>query len=182
MFCRFGIAGTQPAGGRHDLIERGVDPPRFRADHLRQGIDVRALQLGILPVFEDFGRQRVQPGKLLQHLGVGAGPGLGRLLDHRQLQLGEQQFLKLLGRGDVQPPARHLVNLRLQRLHPLAVAAAQLGQPSHVDLDAVVFQLDQHVDQRQFQRCEAGRRGRPRRVFGPESAAAARGSQASSPA
>ena len=86
------------------------------------------------------------------------GPVLAVLLDHRQLQLVEQQFLKLLGRGDVQRPARHLVNLRLQRLHPLAVAAAQFAQPSHVNLDAVVLQLDEHVDQRQFQIASNGQR------------------------
>ena len=128
-----------------------MNPAGFGVDHLRQGVDVRALQLGVLPVFENLGRQRVQRGQLLQHVGVGARAGLGRPLDHRQLQLVEQQFLKLLGRGDVHRPARHLVNLRLQRFHPLAIAAAQFAQPSHVNLDAVVFQLDEHVDQRQFQ-------------------------------
>ena len=43
------------------------------------------------------------------------------------------------------------MNLRFQRLHPLAIAAAQFAQPSHIDLDAVVFQLHEHIDQRQFQ-------------------------------
>ena len=73
----------------------------------------------------DLGRQRVQPGQLLQHVGVGARAGLG-LLQHGQLQLLETAPLaSWLGRGDVQWAACQLVDLLLQRLHSLAVLLAQ---------------------------------------------------------
>jgi hypothetical protein len=65
-------------------------------DHLRQGIDVRVLELRVLAVLDDFGRQRVLVGELFEHIGVSAGAGLGFLHD-REPQFLEQHLGELFG-------------------------------------------------------------------------------------
>ena len=107
------IVRAEPARGRHHLVERRVHAAGLRMHHLRQGVDVRVLQLGVLPILDDLGRQRMQPGQLFQHVGVGAAAALGAL-EHRQLVLVEQDLLQLLGRADVELAAGQLVDLALQ--------------------------------------------------------------------
>ena len=143
-----GIVRAQPPGGRDHLVERGMHAAGPRIDHLRQGVDIRPLQLGVLPILDDLRRQGMLQGQLLQHVDVGAGARLGRPLDHRQLLLDEEHLLELPRRGDVELAAGQGIDLLLQSLHLLAEVAAQFGQTPDVDLHAVVFQLDQHVDQR----------------------------------
>ena len=77
------IAGAEPAGGGDDLVERRVNAARFGMDHHRQRIDVGVLELGVLAVLDDLRRQRMRRGKFFEHVGVGAGAGLG-FLDDRQ--------------------------------------------------------------------------------------------------
>ena len=152
MFCRFGSLELSRPVAATTWLNEACTRPVSGMDHLRQGVDVGALELGVLPVLDDLGRQRMQPGQLLQHVGVGAAGRSWSCLTHRQLQLVEQDLLKLLGRGDVElaarPARRSPAPARSIRSPYLA---AQLGQPVDVDLDAVVLQLDQHVDQRHFQ-------------------------------
>ena len=119
-------------------------------NQLRQGIDVRALELGVVPVLDDLRRQRMQQRQLFEHFGVHARAGL-RPLDDRQLQLLEQQLAELNPRVDVELAAGDLKDLPLQPHDPLVELAGQLAQPRHIDADAVELHLGQHVDQRHLQ-------------------------------
>src|SRR5689334_14804002 len=96
-----------------------------RQNQLRQGIDVRAFELRDVPILDDLCRQRMQKRQLLERLGVHAWPRL-RSLDHRQLQLLEQQIGKLNSRIDVELPPRNIENLPLQP-HDLVVELARQG-------------------------------------------------------
>ena len=107
------VAGAEPAGGGHDLIERRVHAARFRVNHRRQRVDVRVLELRVLAILDDLRRQRVRLGQLLQHVGIGARPGLG-FLDDRQAELLEQHLRELLGRADVERMAGQLFDFLLQ--------------------------------------------------------------------
>ena len=122
------VAGAEPARRGHHLVERRVHAAGFRMNHRRQRVDVRVLELRVLAVLDDLGRQRVRLGQLLQHVGIGARPGLG-FLDDRQAQLLKQHLRELLRRADVERMAGQLFDLLLQLGEPLAVACAQLGQP-----------------------------------------------------
>ena len=100
------IAGTEPARGRHHLVERGVHPAGRGMDHLRQGVDVGPLQLGVLPILDDLRRQRMLRGQLLQHVRVGARAGLAVRLSIGSFCSTNSTRLQLLGRGDVERAGR----------------------------------------------------------------------------
>src|SRR4030095_5398834 len=96
-----GVLRAEPAGGGYILLERTVDAACLRVDQLLKGIDVGALELGVLPVLDDLGWERVQRGQFFQHLGVHAGAGL-RLLDDGEFQLVKEQLAKLNPRIDIE--------------------------------------------------------------------------------
>ena len=92
------IRGAEPAGGGAGLVEAGVDAAGAPVDGGRQRVHVGALELLQLAVVEDEPRQLVaHGGELLEHVGVGARPGLGAL-ENRELLLLEQDRRKLPGR------------------------------------------------------------------------------------
>ena len=72
-----GVAAAQPPRCRHRLVEIGVDSPGFRLHQLRQGVDVRALELAEHPVLQHQRHHRVVVAEFLQHGGVGAEAGFG---------------------------------------------------------------------------------------------------------
>jgi NADH:ubiquinone oxidoreductase subunit 5 (subunit L)/multisubunit Na+/H+ antiporter MnhA subunit len=71
------------------------------------------VQLGEAAVLEQQPGQRVVERQLLEHVLVGRGLALGRLLLHRQALLLEQDLLDLLGRIEVERLARRLVGVLL---------------------------------------------------------------------
>ena len=94
MFCRFGsLELSRPVAVTTWLNEAWTRPVSGWTIS-RQGVDVGALELGVLPVLDDLGRQRVLRGQLLQHVDVGARAGLRVFLTHRQLLLDEQHLLQ----------------------------------------------------------------------------------------
>ena len=66
----------------------------------------------------------MQSGQFFQDLGIGAGPGLGGLLDHRQSEFRKKNALQLLGRSDVEPVTGQGVNFPLQFFQTPAVLLA----------------------------------------------------------
>ena len=145
-----GVAGAQPAGGRHRLVERRVNPACCRLHERRQTIDVGALQLGVLAVLQQQGGQRVHRREFFEHFGVGAGAGL-RPLHHRQPQFVEEHGTHLKRRGDREGMPCEGVNLRLERSEPVGILDREGGQPRLVDPHAPVFHGGEHHRQRHFQ-------------------------------
>ena len=91
MFCRFGsLELSRPVAATTWLNDVWTRPVAGWISS-RQRVDVGVLELGELAVLDDLGRQRVLVGEFFEHVGVGAGAGLG-LLDDRQLQLLEQHL------------------------------------------------------------------------------------------
>jgi len=93
MFWRFG--SRQAAGGGNRLRIGGVHPA-VRVGQQRQRVDVGGLQLGDLPMLQDQADHLVLVPELLEDRCVGGEPG-PCALRARQLQLVEQDLLKLLG-------------------------------------------------------------------------------------
>ena len=118
------VAAAQPPGGGDRLVEAGVHAAGLRVHELRQGVDVGALQLHQLAPLENLPRQVVGQRQFLEHFDGGrrrarrAGP-----LQHRQLQLVEQDFRQLLRRVDVELAAGHLEDRR-RSLRQLLVDSA----------------------------------------------------------
>ena len=102
MFCRFGIGGRQPAGGRDRLVIAGVHAAGVGIDLLRQFLGVGGAQLGEAAILENHARQRIAVGQLLQHVLGGGGRAARGLAQHRQLQPLEQHLLQLLGRIEIE--------------------------------------------------------------------------------
>ena len=100
-----------------------MNAARRRQDQLRQRIDVGALELCVVAIFDDFGGQWMEQGQLFERLGIHARPRLGPLHDG-QFQLLEQQIAKLNPRVDVELAAGDLKNLPLQP-HDLLVELAR---------------------------------------------------------
>ena len=129
---------------------------RLRVDELRQRVDVGALQFRHLAMLDDPHRDGrpgpVEGRQLFERLLVGAGlVRLRRALLHGQLELLEQQFAVLLGRGDVELPAGRLVDLLFDALQLPLHLDAELLQERRIDADAGVLHLGQHADERDFE-------------------------------
>ena len=91
------VRGRQAPRGGDRLVVGGVDAPRFGVDHARQLVGVGALQFGQAAVLQQQARQGVVQRQFLQDLFRRGWCTLGRLLEHRQFELGEQYFAELLG-------------------------------------------------------------------------------------
>ena len=85
-----GICGGQAAGGRHQILESGVDPA-ILTDHLHQAIGIGGLQLGQHPVVHDSRDNGVLALQLFQHIRIGGIAGLG-FLHRRQPQLVKEKL------------------------------------------------------------------------------------------
>jgi len=147
MFCRLGSVDDSLPGGGDRLLIGSVHAAGARVDGLRQLVGVGALELGEHAVFEDHARQVVLVGQLLQHLLVGGGLALGRLVHHRQAQPVEQDLLQLLGRGEVERSARTFMRLPLQRVHAGRKLVAHAPEQGHVDPHAMALDAHQHRQQ-----------------------------------
>ena len=86
------IAAAQSPGCGARLIQACVHAARVGVHQLRQRVDVGALQLGQLAIFQDRLRELVLEGKLFEDAHVRRKPGLGAL-PRVQLQLLEQDLL-----------------------------------------------------------------------------------------
>ena len=108
------------------------DNPRQSQNHSRQFVCQRK-------VFEniDGGRRRLRRASPFQD---------------RETELFEQHFRKLLGRSDVEFAARELVDLLHQTRELLFDALRLCEQRGDVDADAGALDVDEHRDQRQFER------------------------------
>ncbi len=143
-----GILRRQPPGGGHRLVVAGVHAARLRIDLLGQLVRVGRLELREAAVFENQLRQPIRFSQLFEHvLGRRGLPG-GRLAQHRQLHLLEQDVAQLLRRIQIERSAGLLVRIG-QDLHQ---AFRQLGalhaQHLAVQQHAVMFHAQQHRDQR----------------------------------
>jgi hypothetical protein len=114
-----GIAAAEATGCRDGLIEAGVDAPGLRVDELRQGVDIRALQLHQAAPFENDARQLVRQRELLEHferrrLCLGLRRPANRLGPHPHLV--EEHLRQLLRGIDVELLAGQLVDPRRQAI------------------------------------------------------------------
>ena len=133
MFCRFGFDDDSRPVAAPGLIERGVQPAGLRIDQLGQRVDVRAFELGELPVFEHLTRDFVLRRQALQHVGRGGNGFAFSVLHGRgQVQVFEQNLAKLRRRINVERLSRQLVDLRRQ---PLDVGIQLARQHSKLRAD-----------------------------------------------
>ncbi len=86
-------------------------------------------------------------GKLLQHVGIGAGTGLGLLQDRHPFLL-EQHLGQLAGGVDVEFHAGDLAYLALEPSEVFAQLPGQLGKERQVDSDPFPLHVHQHRHQR----------------------------------
>ena len=133
-------------GDRHH--KAGVDAP-VRCNDLQQPVAVGGLELGILPVFQHVRDDRVLPAKLLQHVRVGRPAGFC-LLAVRQLQLFKQDRAQLLGRIDVERPARGVVDTALQLPDTRFHQRAEVRERISIHKATRMLHLRQHGAQRQL--------------------------------
>ena len=142
------LGGRQPSGGRHQILEGGVDTA-IPADLLDQPLSIGGFQFRQHPVIHDGRNDRVLGLQFFQHIGVGGIAGLG-LLHRRQSQLVKKQFSQLFGGIDVE----FLFGIREDQVltgrDPLRQHGAKLLQLLAVDIDAQLFHPVQHTAQRQF--------------------------------
>src|SRR5690606_8845321 len=73
------IRGRNTTGRRHLLAPARVQTPALLIDEPRQGIDVRTLEFGELPNFQDQAGERVFVRQRLQRFGVRRAGGLRSL-------------------------------------------------------------------------------------------------------
>ena len=107
-----GVGRGQPPGGRAGRMVGGVDTTGVGVDQPRKRVDVGALQLGQLTVFEQASSDGVLVPQLLERLGVGRRrSALGRLALGREAQPLEQHLAELLGRVRIELDAGQLVDL-----------------------------------------------------------------------
>jgi hypothetical protein len=144
-----GVGRREPAGGRDQLVEGGVDAP-VGADRLAQPLDGGAQPAGV-PV----GQQVHEEGVLglvvqtLQRLGISGPAGLGAL-GLRHLQLLEQHHLQLLGRAQVDLLADLLVRGVGRVAHQHREVVLEPLEVRVVDRDPRPFHVGEHRDQREL--------------------------------
>ena len=135
--------------GGDELVELGVDAAGFFHDVAGQGIEVGALELGGLAVFEDLVDDRVLAGEGRQGLLVGfelAGLGLLRLVGEAELV--EEDLAELLGRVEVEGAAGEDGDRLGELVDPLLELAADLDEGGGVDGDAFHFHTDEDRKER----------------------------------
>ncbi|VTR68523.1 hypothetical protein DESC_710019 [Desulfosarcina cetonica] len=142
-----GIAAAQPAGGRHGLVEGGVDAARFRMDQLQEGVGIGRFQFGQGAMAQDQGRQFMAAGQGREdfHVGGVAGLLLGFLL-HRQFEFLEENGTQLLGGVDIEGLSGQGMDVAFQLLQLPGKGFGQLVQlvPVHADTRHFHFQQYRH--------------------------------------
>ena len=122
----------------------------------RQCIQVGALQLRQASPGQDAARQLVVGRQLLEYALCRRVAGLG-LLEHRELELLEEDHLQLLGRADQKLLAREFVNLALQPSQLALVLLGERQQPRLVDPHTRPLDVCQHAGQRHLHLVEERR-------------------------
>ena len=77
------LRGRQPAGGRHCLVIRGVNPAGAMVNQFRQSVGVGGFQLAQASVFQDQPGQGMFVGQLLQYRLCGRRGAFRGFLHHR---------------------------------------------------------------------------------------------------
>ncbi len=143
------VGRGEPARRRDGLVEGRVDAAGLRVDHLRQGVDVRRLELLDLPVLEDEPRQLVHERELLEHvLGRGRRARLRGLLAGAEREAVEEDLAQLDRRVDVELALGLLVDARRERAELLVHVAAHRAQERHVHLHARALHVGEDGDER----------------------------------
>ena len=148
------VAAAQAAGRRDRLVERRCGPGRCPGcTSVRQRVDVGALQLRQRAPVEDQARQVVGERQLLEHLDRrGRRAGRAGPLQHRQLQLLEQDVAELLRRVDVEVLAGQRDRSRRCSVASSCSICARLGaEHAAVDADAGLLQPGEDRHQRQLE-------------------------------
>ena len=146
-----GVVAAQAPGHRNRLRVVRVHATGSRIRELAQLVGVGALQLGKAAVLQDFCRQRIVLGELLQHFFVRARCAARRLLDHGQTELGEEHVADLLRGAEVERLARKLVRLLLQRHDAFAELMALRRQDRRIDQHAVALHAIERLARRYLQ-------------------------------
>ncbi len=121
-----------------------------RVDHLGQLVGIGGLELGQAAIVQQHLGQRIILGQFLQHFLIGGRCARGGLLDHRQLQLAEQDLAQLLGRIQIEGLAGQVVSLLFDFQHAFAEIVRLLAQAVAIDQHAIAFDLLQHHRGRDF--------------------------------
>ena len=142
------VRGREPTRRRDGLVEARVQPSRPRVHEDRQRVHVRAAQLVQLAVLDDAAGEGVpQLGQLLQHGRIRRRPRLG-LLQHREVQLVEQDLPELGRRVDVELLAGHHPDV-VRDVRELALELLRHRvEEVQVDPDARLLHVREHVDER----------------------------------
>ena len=98
---------------------------------------------------EDLLHDRVVARELFEHLGVRRGPCLGAL-EHRQLQLAEQEISQLRRRVHIEAVAGQVLELLGDRGERQAQFFAVALELRPVHLHAVAFHPEQHLGERRL--------------------------------
>ncbi len=145
------VGTAQPSRGCDALVERGMNPARFRVDQFAKGVRIRGLELGKGPVPKQESRQFVIPGKCGQHIHVSGIPfGFPGFFHHRQSELFKQDHTELLRRIDVELFARSRVDIGLDPFKLVLKGFGQLVDFFPVNFDPGDFHPGQHRQKGHF--------------------------------
>ena len=144
---QIGLRGAQAARGRYRHLEAGADAA-VGVDDLQKPVGIGAFQLGILPVGQHVGHQRLIL-QLLQHVRIG-GPAGFRLFPVGQAQVLEQHLSQLLGGIDVELLSGGGVNALLQLADGVGQVRTEPGQGPAVHQKAAALHIRQHPAQGQL--------------------------------
>src|SRR5215207_776114 len=141
------LSRAQAAGRSTCLVEAGVNSPRQAVDALRERVDIGALELLKLAVFQDKSWELVPHCReLLQDVSIGGGARL-RLFQHRQLMFLEQDGGKLTGRVEIEIRSGDTSDLLVQSGEVGAQLVAQPPEEVPIDGDTAPLHVDEHVKQ-----------------------------------
>ena len=120
-----------------------------RADDLQKPLDIGALELGQLAVFQNRRDDRMQARELFEHVHIGRVAGLGLFL-RGQAELFKQHLAQLAGGVDVEFAARVLVDLPDQHRDARVQLVAEGAQLVRRDRAAEHLHLREHAQERQL--------------------------------
>ena len=112
-----------------------MDASGLRVHQRGEGVEIRGLELGDLPVAKERVDDRVLVAQLLQDVGVGGERSLGGLLERGQTQLLVEDDPELRWGPDVELLPRVPVDLLLQRRHLVPEGFGHLLEVLHVQPD-----------------------------------------------
>ena len=152
------LAGGDAPGGGDRLVKPGMDAP-IAPGELEQAVDIGTVELGNLPVEQDFvddGMQRRELGQRVRVSGIAAGG----FLFGGQAEASIEHIAQLLRAVEVEGrAAAHFKDFRAQRLNLRMVGLAQAAQLVPVHQKAYALHRKERVQQRKLhiavERCHA---------------------------